>query len=103
MFFIGLNSQLTDTALTLDAGREHLVYIGGTNLDTAKIELEFNSPFITVTPGTLRSHDFGDDLSVLSFVLKISPETPPGAYSIFATNDDGIQASLTGSVIVKYR
>jgi hypothetical protein len=101
LYFIGLNSQLTDSALTLEAGREHIVFIGGTGLDSAKIGLEFNSPFMTVTPETIRTHDFGDDLSVVSFVLRISPDAPRGAYSIFATDDAGIQAALTGAVVVK--
>lgn len=101
LYFVGLNSQLTDSAVTLEAGREHLVFVGGTGVDGPQIDLEFNSPFFTVTPGSVRTQDFGDDVSVVSFVLRIAPETPRGAYSIFATSDDGIQASLTGAIVVK--
>jgi hypothetical protein len=101
MYLIGLGSQLTDSALTLDPGREHVVFLGGEGLDSSKVQFEFNSPFISVTPDTVRRHDFGEDITVVSMVLKISPDTPSGAYSIFATSDSGIQAALTGAVIVK--
>lgn len=100
-YFVGLNSQLTDAAITLEAGREHQIFIGGVELDRAQFDIEFNSPYFVVVPGSMQRQDFGDDVSVVSVVVKISPETPAGAYSIFATNDIGIQASLIGAMIVK--
>lgn len=101
LLFVGLNSQLTDSSITLDAGREHVVFLGGNLLDRRDIAVEFNSPYITILPGSVRQHDFGDDLAVISFVLKISPDTPPGLYSIFATSEDGIQSALPGAVAIR--
>lgn len=101
MYFVGLNSQLTDAAISVEAGREHLVFIGGVGLDRSRFDIEFNSPYLIVVPGTVRRQDFGDDVSVVSAVVKISPDAPPGAYSIFATNDIGIQGSLVGAMIVR--
>ncbi len=101
LLFVGLNSQLTDSSITLEAGREHIVFLGGTAVDRQGLVVEFNSPFLTVVPGTIRPHDFGDDLSVISFVLRISPEAPPGLYSIFATREDSISAALPGAVTVR--
>ncbi len=101
MHFVGLNSQLTDAAISVEPGREHLVFIGGVGLDKSKFDIEFNSPYFVVVQGTVQRQDFGDDVSVVSALVKINPETPPGAYSIFATSDIGIQASLVGAIIVK--
>lgn len=100
LMFVGLNSQLTTSSITLEAGREHMVFLGGPSLERRDIAVEFNSPYLSVVPGSVRQHDFGDDLAVISFVLKISPDAPAGLYSIFATSEDGIQAALPGAVVI---
>ncbi len=99
--FVGINRQLSDSAVAIDSGREYTVYLGGKNLDAAKITIEFNSPFLTVSPETLTKQDFGEDVSVINFVLAVHAETPRGVYSIFATGKDGTMNSLIGALNVR--
>ncbi len=99
--YIGLNSQLTDTAISLAGGREYTVFLGGQNIDSNKVQIEFNSPFITVEPGSIREQDFGSDISVVSFVVKTHSNTPAGIYSIFATGDKGLLSSLVGALNIQ--
>lgn len=99
--FVGINSQLADSAISLNAGREYVVYLGGKNLDIKNINIEFNSPFFTVVTGSLGEHDFGEGVSVISFVIRVNEDTPFGVYSIFATGDDGLRGSLIGALNIK--
>jgi len=95
--YVGVNAQLTDSAVTLNAGRDYTVYLGGKNLDRKKISIEFNSPFITLVPNSITAEDFGDSLSVISVVVTVHADTPAGVYSIFATGADGSMNSLIGA------
>lgn len=99
--FVGINNQLTDSAVSLGAGREYTVYLGGKNLDNRKLEIEFNSPFITVDQRSIMSQDFGTDISVISFVVTVHAGTPLGVYSIFATGEDGTMSSLVGALNIQ--
>ncbi|MEO6485202.1 MAG: matrixin family metalloprotease [Pyrinomonadaceae bacterium] len=95
---VGVNSQLGDSSVTVNAGREYLVYLGGKNLDPKNINIEFNSPFFRVSPSSITSRDFGDGISVISFLVTIDVNAEPGVYSIFAAAADGSRASLIGAL-----
>lgn len=99
--YIGVNSQLTDSAVSLAAGREYTLFLGGRNLDPAVLQVEFNSPFITVTPGTVYEQDFGTGVSALSVVVNVHPDTPPGLYSVFATGSSRTLSSLVGAINIQ--
>jgi hypothetical protein len=99
--YVGVNSQLTDSAVTLNTDREYMIYLGGKNLDRRKITIEFNSPFITVAPNSLADQDFGDGVSVINFVVTVHADTPRGVYSIFATGGQGSMSSLIGALNVQ--
>ncbi|MEO6656498.1 MAG: hypothetical protein ABIO36_10490, partial [Pyrinomonadaceae bacterium] len=71
---------------------------GGKNLDPKNISIEFNSPFFKVSPSSLTSQDFGDRVSVISFLVSVDANAEPGVYSIFATAGDGTRASLIGAL-----
>lgn len=98
--FVGLNSQMTDSAVTIGNEREYVIYLGGTQLDRGNLRIEFNSPYFRAVPGTVKRHDFGSDLSAVSFVLSVEPNVPRGVYSLFLTGDDGILAALVGGLRV---
>ncbi len=99
--YVGVNSQLSDSAITLNAGREYLVYLGGKGYDAGAINLEFNSPFFTVDRKSIINQDFGEGLSVISFVVNVSENAIPGEYSIFATGENGLKGSLIGALKVR--
>jgi len=99
--YVGVNNQLTDSAVTLASDREHSIFLGGKNLDRKKVTVEFNSPYITVMPNSMADQDFGDGVSVISFNVAVHVDTPPGVYSIFATAADGSMTSLIGALKVQ--
>ena len=99
--YVGLNSQLTDFAVPVSAGREYVIYLGGGKLDAKNIKIDFNSPYFGVIASTVVAQDFGEEISVVSFVLTVADGVPAGVYSIFATGRDGSRASLIGALSVE--
>jgi hypothetical protein len=99
--YIGLNSQLANSAVTLSAGKQYTLYLGGRNLRPGEVEIEFNSPYLSVSPGTVAEQDFGADVSAVNFVVSIHADAPAGVYSVFATTRDGSMASLIGALNVQ--
>ena len=61
----------------------------------------FNSPYITVIPGTLRNHDYGDEISVVSFEIKTDEKILSGEYSFFLTNKANNTDFAVGSLTVE--
>jgi len=99
--FVGINSQLAAAPVTVDAGQEARVFVGGKDLDADQVRLTFSSPFLTVRPGSVVTHDFGDGLSVVSFIIKADAEIPSGDYSIFADHARGDSVALIGAINVE--
>jgi hypothetical protein len=78
-----------------------LIYIGGKNLDAENLKIGFNSPHFSITPESITKHDYGSDVSVVSFELKVNSETPTGEYSIFVKSQNGARQFLVGGVTVE--
>lgn len=98
--FFGVNGQLGQSGVSVESGREQLIYLGGKGLDPKSVEIEFASPFLHAVPLTASSQDFGENISVISLFVKIDPDTPPGVYSIFAKGEDGSRAVAIGALKV---
>ena len=96
----GVNSQLGESGVSLESGREQMIYLGGKGLDPKSVEIEFASPFLHVVPSTMVSQDFGDEISVISLFIKVDPDTPSGVYSIFAKSEDGSRSAVVGVIKV---
>jgi hypothetical protein len=99
--YIGVNSQLTDFAVPVAAGRQYMIYLGGSGLDPENVRFGFSSPFFEVLPGSVVTRDFGADVSVVSFVLTVADGAPDGMYSVFAYGRDGSKTSLIGALSVE--
>jgi Matrixin len=98
--YIGKNAQLAESGISLVPGTEETVYLGGKGLDPAKLAVGFASPFIHVDRESLISHDFGDGVSVISFLVSVDAEAPAGVYSVFTINDKGSRAAMIGALNV---
>ncbi len=98
--YTGFNGQLTVNAVPVNAGKSYTVYIGGRNLTPKGTSVRFSSPLISVNPSSIVSHDYGDDISVLSFEVSIDAETPVGEYAIFVESAAGGRASAAGGIAV---
>ncbi|MDQ3181419.1 MAG: matrixin family metalloprotease [Acidobacteriota bacterium] len=99
--FVGFNGQIAELAVPINGGKSYLIYVGGKNLDTENFTVGFNSPNISVTPNTLTKHDYGADLSVLSFEIKVKSETPAGEYSFFIKSKDEETGFIVGGLTVE--
>lgn len=99
--YLGFNGQLAALAVVLNAGNAYTVYLGGQNLDPAKVRLETNSPFIKIDPTSVAKQDFGERLSVLSFAVEVASDTPPGDYSIFAESGIGERRYAIGALTIE--
>lgn len=99
--YIGFNGQLSELAVPVNSGNSYLIYIGGKNLDAENIEIGFNSPYFSATPGTITKLDYGLELSVVSFEVKVIPGTPSGEYSFFVKNKDNEIDFVAGGLTVE--
>jgi hypothetical protein len=98
--YLGANGQLSEMAVSLSPGRSHTVYLGGRNLDPKDLFISFTSPDITVVPDTIRSLDYGDEISVVALEIRVSPRAPNGEYSIFAESRNGYRRAIIGGLAV---
>lgn len=101
LYFVGSNGQLGDSAVNLDPGSRQTIFLGGKGLAAGALDLQFNSPYLQVVPGSLVEHDFGGQLSVISFGVAVAKNAPFGEYSLYASNPFGEQALLVGAINVE--
>jgi len=94
--YLGINSQLADAAIPVNAGRTYLVYLGGTNLNPARTTVGANSPFVSVNTESLANVDFSDKVSVLRAEVTIASNAPPGDYSIFVESSGSTRYFVGG-------
>jgi hypothetical protein len=99
--YIGFNGQLSELAVPVNSGNSYTIYVGGKNLDVKNIEIGFTSPFFTATPGTITKLDYGLELSVVSFEVKVIPGTPAGEYSFFVKNNNNEINFIAGGLTVE--
>ena len=98
--YIGFNGQLSEMAVSLSPGRNFTIYLGGRNLDPKEISVGFNSPDLRVVPGTTRSLDYGDDISVIAFDVRVSARARNGEYSLFVGSRAGDRRAVIGGLTV---
>lgn len=99
--YVGFNGQLSELPVPVNAGKSYIVYLGGKNLESEDLEIGFNSPNIKVTPNSIVWHDYGKDISVISFEIKLSSQTPLGEYSFFVKKQNTENDVSIGSLIVE--
>lgn len=99
--FVGFNGQIANLPIPLNAGKNYVVYAAGKNLNTDKLNVSVNSPFIKVNPKSFTSHDYGAELSVISFEITLSPDVPKGDYSISMIDKNGNTDTLFGCLSVE--
>jgi hypothetical protein len=99
--FIGIYGMLSESAVSLKRGEQYRVFFGGTDASLTDLELRVRSPFITLDPNTKMVSDYGKGLAVVSYIVKVSPDTPYGAYSVEFTSEDGNAGISLGSIWVR--
>ena len=99
--YVGFNGQISELAVPVNGGKYYLIYVGGKNLDSENLTIGFNSPYLTVTPKSLVNHNYGDDISVISFEVKVASDIPVGEYSFFLQAKDERTQFAVGSLTVE--
>lgn len=99
--FTGFKGQISALAVPVNGGKSFKIYIGGKNLDSDEIEMSFNSPNISVVPNSRQTYDYGDEISVASFEVRIAKNTPLGEYGIFVGTRSERATCLAGSLTVE--
>ncbi len=97
---IGFNGQLSELAIPVNGGKTFLIYVGGKNLDAEKLTIGFNSPNLGVVPGSLTKQDFGAEISVVGFEVRINPRILPGEYSFFLRGENDETAYVIGGLTI---
>ncbi len=99
--YVGVNGQLADSAVRIEGGREETVYIGGKDLNSKNLNIEFGSPFLHIVPASITDQDFGAGIAVIRFIVAADANTPRGVYTIFASSNGSSKASLIGALRVE--
>ncbi|MCY7346514.1 MAG: matrixin family metalloprotease [Pyrinomonadaceae bacterium] len=99
--YVGFNGQISELAVPINGGKSYLIYVGGKNLDSGKVSIGFNSPYLTVTPKSLINHNYGADVSVISFEVNVAAEIPLGEYSFFIKSKGANTEFAVGSLTVE--
>jgi hypothetical protein len=100
--FVGLNTELSSVAVPASQGTTLTVYLSGDAVDQVPgTGLLVTSPYLTVNPASLRSHQFRGTSPVISFEVTIALDAPPGDYSIRLQSNSGEIAFLVGALIVE--
>ena len=98
---IGMNGELSTTALPLEPGETATVYVGGEGLDQILANgVSVSSPFISVNLASLAPEEFGTLYPVISFEITVAPDAPAGEYSIRLQSPSGEEAYLAGALTV---
>lgn len=98
--YLGFNGQLSEVAVSLSPGRTYVIYLGGKNLDPKKLSVSFSSPFLSAVPGSIRSLDYGEDVSVVSLEVRVSARAAKGEYTLFAELEHGGKRAIIGGLTI---
>ncbi len=99
--YVGLNGELAAQSLSLTAGRDYRIYVGGIGFDDDDIQVGIDSPYFSVEPGSRVLHDYGKDVNVVSVEIHINADAPTGLYSVFLENGKGSRYFLPASLSVE--
>lgn len=99
---IGMNGELSTVALPLTAGKTFTVYVAGEGIDEISLGgIATTSRYLKVNPDSLAAEEFDTPYPVVSFELTVSPDTPPGDYSLLLQSSEGEIAYLVGALTIE--
>lgn len=99
--YVGFNGQLSENSITLNGGKAYTIFVGGKNLNIKDYKVGFSSPLITITPKSMFEHDFGSDISVISFEVRISSKITLGEYNIFVESAKNQKSYILGGLSIE--
>ena len=100
--YIGVNGVISTLAASVEPGRTTQIFIGGKGINQKNITIGSDSPFVSVSSGTI-SQDYGGGVTVLAVDIHVDDAAPPGEYSLFAESANGARHFLVGSLVIGRR
>jgi hypothetical protein len=98
--FVGVNGELSTVPVSATPGTKLTVFVSGNAVDQVPgTGLLVTSPYLTVSPASLRIQQFGR-VPVISFDVTTAMDAPPGEYSIRLQLNSGEIGYLVGALIV---
>jgi hypothetical protein len=101
--FIGTNAQLSTIAVPLAPAHLYKIFVAGEGISLnqlSKSGITTSSPHVMVDPDSVVDVDFGNGLSVVSFVVSVSPEALNGDYSLRLQSLTGEVAYVVGGLTI---
>ena len=98
---LGFNGQLAELAVLINGGKSYVIYVGGRNLKAENLTINFTSPYLTVTPESLTNHDYGTDISVISFEVNVAADIPLGEYGFSVKSGRREAQTFVGGLTVE--
>lgn len=97
--YVGFNGQISNVAVPVNGGKSFLIYLGGEKLNPKDFQIFIDSPNFKISPKSIASQDFGDDISVLTFEVIARNNLPRGEYTITVQKSNGEKAFIVGGLI----
>lgn len=98
----GSNGHLSTIAIPLVQGNRYTIFVGGEGLEQVSGSgISITSPFIKVNPASLTlATGINYEYPIISFDVELSPDAPPGDYSIRLQSKSGEVAYIPGGLTV---
>jgi predicted Zn-dependent protease len=100
VLYLGQNEQVANISIKAIAGSTVSIKLSGTNLNADELEVYFDSPFLSVTKGSVENSDFGQEIDSISFQVKVAESATYGNYSIKLLNREGQKTSVIGGITI---
>jgi len=100
--FVGTNGDLSTVPVPAAPGTKLTIYLSGEGVEQVPgTGLLITSPYLTIDPASLSSHQFSNATAVISFDVTIALDAPPGDYSIRLQANSGESAYLVGALSIE--
>ena len=99
--FIGLNDELSSAPVPVAGGEKITMYVSGAGVDQIPGNgLVLSSPFMTIDPASLTREQFHKSTPVISFMVTVAANAPPGDYTLRLQSNTGEIAYLVGALTI---
>ena len=99
--FIGTNGDLSTVPIPVVPGQKVVLFVGGEGVDQVPGGgLVLSSPFMTIDPASLKLERAFSSTPVISFEVSVSPNAPPGDYTLRLQANSGELAYLVGAITI---
>lgn len=100
--FIGINGDLSTVPIPVVPGQKVVLFVGGDGVDQVPGGgLVLSSPFMTIDPASLKLERAFNSTPVISFEVSVSPNAPPGDYTLRLQANSGELAYVVGAITIE--